>query len=282
MKNVIFGCTDSKYGDFLIGNWLASLRENVDLSGTDVVVLDYGMTLEQRARLSKEKVKVVKCRRDGHVTILRWRDMVRFLEEHNYAQVLSVDGGDIIFQEDIKPLFEKDRNEVRVVTEDYTIPFEDIFSDNYFTPRNVEKIKETLRGRKMINAGVIFAPRKKFIELGRKLNELITDKSAFGPEQVAVNYILYTSSFVTLDNRYNYVVSSAKRGFHVRDGVFYFAGTEEKIPIVHNAGNHSIFRPIRNFGFGKDHNEVKMFTYYLVRATLMVGYAVSNFIKGSG
>ncbi len=282
MKNAIIAATDAKYGDFLIQNWLGSLKWNVNLSNIDIIVLDFGMTSSQLERLKLEKVKVVRCERNGHVTILRWRDMVNFLEKHKYGQVLSSDGGDIIFQEDISVLFNKNKNEIRVATEDYNIPFEDIFSKNYFTPENVEKIKGTLRGKRMINAGIIVGSKKKFIELGKKLNEILIDKSAFGPEQVAVNYILYTSSFVTLDNKYNYVVSSAKHGFHVEDGVFYFARTNEKIPIVHNAGNHPIFRPIRNFGFGKGHNQVKMVTYYIVRAILIAGQAISNFVKGFG
>ena len=40
MKNVIITCCNAKYGDSLVNNWLKSLKENVNLSNVDLVVID--------------------------------------------------------------------------------------------------------------------------------------------------------------------------------------------------------------------------------------------------
>ncbi|MFH0954566.1 MAG: glycosyl transferase family 8 [Candidatus Micrarchaeota archaeon] len=264
MKNAIFTCSDAKFGDFLANHWLKSLKENVDLSNTDVVILDYGFSKEQSDRLSKENVIIVKGKRDGHVTSIRFRDMAIFLEKHAYDQVLSTDGGDIIFQADLKELFEKNKDSFRAVTEDFNLPFGDLFTKNFFSKETVEKIKKTLKGKKMINAGVVVAPHKKFLNLAKEINELVIDKSKFGPDQVAVNYILYRDGFKELDKKFNFVFTTCALPFSIKDGEFLLPNGE-KIPIVHNAGGSNTFRPIENFGYGKDFNRLKWFTYWGAR-----------------
>ncbi|MEM4257115.1 MAG: tetratricopeptide repeat protein, partial [Candidatus Diapherotrites archaeon] len=39
----------------------------------------------------------------------------------------------------------------------------------------------------------------------------------------------------------------------------------EKIIVVHNAGFNPIFRPIENFGYGKNYNKLKKHVYYTMR-----------------
>lgn len=264
MKNVIFTSTDSKYGDFLVNNWYRSLKENTDLKNTDVVVLDFGMTPQQLDALSKENVIVKKCVRNGHVTCLRWRDMESHLKKNMYNQVLATDGGDIIFQDDLRGLFETQADSIRAVCEDINVPFEDIFTNNFFSKSDEMKIKESLRGKKMINAGVIVAPRELFLKICSRFNKTLINKNAFGPEQVAVNYILDGMGYRQIDRKYNFVITSSESRFYIKDGVFYLSNGE-KIKIVHNAGMSNFFRPIRNFGYGHDKNQLKWITYHLMR-----------------
>jgi hypothetical protein len=272
MKNAIFTCSDAKYGDFLINAWLKSLKANVDLSNTDVVILDYGFSEEQREQLAKENVIVLRCVRDGHVVSLRFRDMAAFLKKHPYDQILSTDGGDIIFQTDLKELFGTDKNEYRAVCEDVHMWF-DALIDLFFSREYCEKIKHLVRGKKMINAGVLVAPHEKFLALCEEVNREVKDKATFGPDQICINYILYRDGFVPLDRKYNFVVATCEKPFTIQDGVFYM-GKRKKIAIVHNAGGHRVLRPIRNFGYGPGHNELKKNRYLAARTFAKIVHLV--------
>jgi len=258
-KSVIFGATDSKFGDFTINHWLKSLKENVNLSNTEIVILDYGMNEEQISKLKEQKVIIKKCVRNGHVTIIRYKDMKDFLNEtkNRYDQVLATDAGDIIFQSDISELFNKDKTNFRVVCETYNIfNFHNIYSKGMFIEEDIKNMKELLKDRKMINVGIIFAPVEEFLKICDKFNSILIDKTKFGPEQVALNYILYRDgNFKEIEEKYNYVISTAANAFKINDGKFYSNG--EIIHIVHNTGWKSFLRPVKNFGYGKDFNKVK-------------------------
>lgn len=275
MKNVIFTSSDSKYGDFLVNHWLRSLKENVDLANTDVIVLDYGLTTAQVGDLTKQGVIVKTYPRKGHVTCIRWNAMEEILQDSAYDVVLSVDGGDIIFQDDISHLFFECKNDFGVVCEDFNLRFEKFFTDNHFREDDAVRIKESLNGKRMINAGVIFGPRDKFLQLCRELNFILEDKNSFGPEQVALNYILYKNRFMELDRNYNFVVNSMEHGVHVKQGVFY-EKNGKLISVVHNAGMTTFFRPIENFGYGKSANRLKPFIYHFGRAFLKVYYSFTS------
>lgn len=268
MKNVIFTATDSKFGDFTINHWFKSLRENVNLKNIDVVILDYGMTSEQAEKLKKDGAIVIKCIRDGHVTTVRHRDMRDYLvkNKNKYDQVLTTDGGDIIFQEDINNIFNEGEDKFRVVAETYyIIDFGGIFLQGFFSDEDTSKIKEILRGKKMINAGVVFGPADKFAKVSGEIFNLITDKTKFGPDQVALNYILYRDgNFKLVDEKYNFIPATSEKEFRLKDGVFYLK-SGEKIVIVHNTGGTKFLRPLADFGHGKERNKIKRIRFFMLR-----------------
>lgn len=265
MKNAIITMSDAKYGCFLINHWLASLHHNVNLKNTDIIVLDYGLTDIQVEMLVKKGVIVRKCIRDGHVNIIRFRDIPRTISKKSYGQIMMCDGGDIIFQSDVSTLFDKDRGKFRAVCEGINPPFEVYLNSKFFSNEDVKKISKTIKGRKMINAGVMIASKGNIARLCKKTYAMVRDKSSFGPDQLVVNYILFNEGFKELDSGYNYVVTTARRPFYVKNGVFYFTNGKI-IPIVHNAGNYLIFRTVRDFGYGKDCNQLKTFSYFALRA----------------
>ena len=133
MKHVIITSSDAKYGNFLLNHWLRSLLENVQLYNTDVVVLDYGLNGDQRRRLSSAGIMVHPSLANGNITNIRYRDMARFLDGRSYDQVLSVDGGDIIFQGDISHLFDRDKSEFRGVCEERES--RGVYGKEYFSVR---------------------------------------------------------------------------------------------------------------------------------------------------
>jgi len=261
MKNVIITCSDKKYGDFLIDHWLKSVKTNVNLKNIDIVIIDYGLSLKQLKKLKSHKVIIYKGGKEYHIVNKRFFDSCKFLKSKKYDQVLFIDGGDTIIQEDISLLFTKDKNLFRVVPLGMEVLFFEWFIFNNFEKGIKEKIWKVVKDKIVINAGVIFAPYDKFIELCDLMKKLIKDKWAFGPDQIILNYYLYQNKFKFIDNKYNFMMSTEEKGFLVKKGVFY-KSTGEKIAIVHNAGMVDFFRPIDNFGFGEEFNQIKHLVYH--------------------
>ncbi len=266
---LIITASDSKYGDFLINDWFASLKDNVNLTNTDILILDYGLTKEQirkikKIKLDKSKIIIKQCKRDGHVNIIRLRDALSFLKKRKYKQVLFIDGGDIIFCDDFSKVWTTYPDYFRGVYEDSNESFSILFTSNAFDKITVKKIRNCLKNKKIINIGVLFAPYNKAVKVFKEAYALIKDKTKFGPDQIAINYILQRDKiFKEIEKRYNFVIASSKSKFKIIDNMFYLEDGK-KIAIVHNAGNLSFLRPIKNFGYKKD-VKVKRFTIFCLK-----------------
>ena len=261
LKNVIITCSNEKYGDFLVDHWFQSLKENVDLKNIDIVVIDYGLSKLQKTFLLNEKVILFKGVKKYHIVNKRFFDAGKFLSKNKYDQILFIDGGDTIFQEDIAHVFNKDKNTFRVVPLGMEVLFFEWFIFDNFEKKIKAKIWKIVKDKTVINAGVIFAPAKKFIVLCNLMEKLIRNKEAFGPDQIILNYYVYQNKFKFLDEKYNFMMSTAKEGFHIKKGVFY-KKNGEKIVIVHNAGAMDFFRPVEDFGYGKKFNKLRHLIYH--------------------
>jgi len=268
-KFIIITSSDSNCGDFLINHWLKSLKENVDLNLVDVVVLNYGLTKEQKDILLSEDVIVIDCIRDGHIVNLRYRDMLDFLKRHDYEQVLACDGGDIIFQDNIVDIFNYHKNEFRGVCE--RVPTSVYLYYNLQTSAFYEEYKEdllrVLNRKKVINGGFIVAPRDKFMVLCQYVLKIIKKPDNFGPDQIILNYVLYKEGFFEIETKYNYILTQYTNKFKIKDGIFY-DNDGKVISVVHNAGHFKFFRAINNFGYGRGYNKPNIFSYLLLKIFL--------------
>lgn len=253
----IYTASDHKYGDFLIDHWFRSLRLTNDLSDTEVRILDYGLSTAQRYYLAHEGARLVPAVRDGHPAVIRFRDMAEDLREHPVEQVMACDGGDIVFQGDVTRLFHQDTTAFRAVGEDLHSGYDAFLSEEFFARATIKELHRLLPGHPQINAGFLVAPGPRFAELCQRVHDTILRHDKFGPDQLVVNLFLHTEGFVPLDSTYNYVVATATREFALVDGRFVFADTGQTIAVVHNAGNWSLLRPIRNFGYGPGFNDLK-------------------------
>ncbi len=260
-KNVIFAASNDKCGDFLLNHWLGSLKDNVDLKNMDIVILDYGLTKNQREGLIKEGAIIYTGSKTGLIHNMRFKDMADFLKNKNYDQVITTDGGDVIFQTDIKELLETKKDKYRAHCEDLDIPFTSLYLKKSFDKKTAEMIGNTLKNKKTINAGVIVAPADKFRNMCLELFDLMSNQLQFGADQLGINYIMYRDSFYEVDERYNFVITTTKKKFYIKEGVFYDED-DKKIPIVHNVGGRALLRSIKNFGYGKDYNKLKKHIYY--------------------
>ena len=274
LKNVIITCSNERYGDFLINHWLKSLKENVNLENIDIVIIDYGLNKLQKTLLFKEKVILFEGTKKYHIVNKRFFDSAKYLKNKSYDQILFIDGGDTIFQEDIAHGFNKDKNTFRVVPLGMEVLFFEWFIFDNFEKKIKERIWTIVKNKPVINAGVIFAPYNKFLSLCDDMEKLIKDKNAFGPDQIILNYYLYQKGFVFLDSKYNFMMSTEEKGFVVKKGIFY-KPNGEKIVIVHNAGQMDFFRPIENFGYGEKYNQIKHLVYHAKKAQ----YQILGFYK---
>ncbi len=263
-KHAIITAANSTTGDFVVAHWLHSLKQNVSLETIDVVVIDYGLSASQKKALEKGGVLLFKGQRPSHIVNKRFFDARKYLRTHPHEQILFVDSGDVIFQEDISPLFSLNTQQFRVAPLGKRVLFYKWFIFKHFEEDVKREIWRVIKNKPVINAGVIFAPTAKFIALCEEMKLLIRNKEEFGPDQIIVNYHLYKENPKFLDSKYNFMMSTAYAGFRLRKGVFYKLNGE-KIAIVHNAGQMNIFRPIYNFGYGEQYNQLKPVMYFLKR-----------------
>lgn len=198
IKHIIITSCNARYGDFLINHWLRSLKDNVNLENIDVLVIDYGLTKEQIKELKKQKVILYKGRNDGIINNVRFRDVVDFLEENDYDQVLSLDGGDLIFQSDISNIFDKNKDYIRIVSEQYFLNLISKFfiylflitNINSFSREKYNQIRKLIIKNDMINVGFILAPSKKFKKICIDCDSMNKSQHAWGADQLALTYLI--------------------------------------------------------------------------------------------
>jgi hypothetical protein len=252
MTHVIVTSSDSRYGDFLVRHWGRSLKTNVDLQDIDVVVLDYGLTNTQRKGIESLGFQIKAGKRDGHVVNVRFRDTRDWLRKTSYDQVLMIDSGDIIFQSNIRHLFEKDQQQFRAACEDLLVPaFARFISTEDFEPAVFQEIYKFLECRPLINCGLVLGPREKMVALCDVCCDKTVSLHRAGVDQLLTNYHLHREGFVSLAPGYNFVLLSTRHKFKMWDGQFLDM-QDRLIPVVHNAGMGT--RLFRDFGFGPSCN----------------------------
>lgn len=263
-KHVIITGIDEKYGNFLINHWLRSLKENVDLSAIDIVVIDYGLSEKQKKNLLLSGVRLFPGAANGHIVNLRFMDAAKYLRGKKYDQVMLVDGGDIIFQADISQLFTVNKDYYRAADTEAEVLYYEWFLPNNFSKINRDKFWKILKNKRLLNAGLIVAPKNKFLELCSNIEKLVLNKYNYGPDQVVVNYVLHRDGFKLLDRKYNYLINTVNDKFSIKAGVFY-SGTNELISVVHNAGREGIVSTIKNFGYRRRSYRINYPIYYARR-----------------
>lgn len=265
MRHAIFTLCDANCGDFLVDHWLKSLQENVDLSNIDIIVLDYGLTDEQRTAIESKGVVCRPCVRDALLNNLVYRDIAATLQEHDYDQVVLIDSGDVIFQADFSDVFERDKDQFRGACEEVDTSIHDVFMGRGdFTDENWKELSTFVRGKPTVNGSSLFAPARKYIALWDVFEKWCKSFDVFCTNQILVNYTIYKEGFVELDPKYNFVLVAKKFDYTIRDGVFYDKHGEI-IPIVHNAGGKDRYRFFKNFGYGPEYNQRKWIAPYALR-----------------
>ena len=262
MRNAIITSSDQNCEQFVLNDWMNSLVDNVDLHNIDVIILDYGLSPDVREALKRLGAIIYPFPKNGSIPTVRFMAAASIIRNSDYDQVMTCDGGDLIFQQDISPLFEQDKDAIRAACEGLSQPF-GIYLKRSVSKEAASRIKKATRGKKMINSGFIIAPREKFNRFLDETQSLVL-RSTWGVEQPIFNYIFYRDGFVELPCGYNFAIGSSVVPYKIKGGQFYFADGE-LIPVVHNIGRMNWFRPINDFGYGPGKNHKHFLKYFAVR-----------------
>jgi hypothetical protein len=276
-RHAIITQSDARCGEFLEHHWLRSLQSHVTLRDVDVHVLDYGLQDDQRERLRARGVHCHRSTHDGHITNIRYRDMARVLAGGHYDQALLVDGGDVIFQADIRPLFDQHTDRFRAVCHELEVPFHEvIMSRADFARDRFRSIADFLRDKPTINGGFVLGPASKMASLWERFAAMADSFAQFGIDQFLLNYVLHADGFVELESKFNFSIMARASAYRIRSGTFYDA-RGEIIPVVHNSGIYEPTRPVARFGYGADRNRPRR----IVPALLRAGYHTFNLLRWS-
>ncbi|NTV23114.1 MAG: hypothetical protein HGA85_01920 [Nanoarchaeota archaeon] len=259
MRNAIITACNKRYGEFLIRCWLKSLLAKTDTTNISIIVLDYGLTNDQVKALRYNNITVVKERKDGAIVTIRLRDTAKLLKREKFGKVLLCDGGDILFQEDISPIFERSDTQVAGVADDYYVAFERRFPASTFSVP-YSQIKKVMRNKKSVNAGFLTGPSEKMAWICETAYSMIKNKKIYGPDQVVIPFLLYSYGFRKLNRTYNFIPAMSKKRFYIENSEFYFMN-KKKIKVVHNTGGISAFRIIKKFGYGPGCNMLDTINY---------------------
>lgn len=269
MKNVVITCCDKNCSDFLIHHWLTSLLDHSNHENTDIVVFDYGMPTRHAKILDKTKVRRIVYPRNGHPVIIRFRDIASFLLHATYTDVLLIDGGDIIFQDDIQPIFSFTNKGIAAAHETYPPLNLLTFTKNIISISKHE-LSTVLQGKPTMNAGVILGKTQAIRNLSLQLLTYLRTNMFFGADQVIINYLLHKYGHTVLPEEFNYMPTNASFVAQIKKGIFYHPQTHRPIPIVHNNGGARLFRPIHNFGYGQTFNRYKQPYFTILRGWVKI------------
>lgn len=238
-------------GDFLIDHWLYSLQQHVSLNGIDILVIDFGLSDEQRNRLLKQGVILRRETPEGRMSNIHYKYLAQFLSEHpQYEQVLYSDCGDLVFQADISGLFEVGCTRFKAVQEpefnfnlhSLTLGLQDVM------PEKIPLIKKTLGNAPIFNCGFVMGPADKMGRIWSEYCRLCSDTQRHGTDQLIINYLLYSSDAEILPRKFNYVLFLNDEAYGY-DEQRMLINKDGIIPVVHNAGRYDFARTVQDFGY---------------------------------
>ena len=210
-----------------------------------IVILDYGMNTEDVDRLKKKfDIFVYKCDKVMPVFSNRYNDIPEVIDllDDNITHIMTIDGGDVWFQDKVNQIFEESENGIGCVEENRIIG-EDEFTDycmNKMSADEKKHVLDALYGKKVKNSGVICGPREDMKNICQKIAKDIEVSSAefFGIDQIFFNYEWYSLDDykkVTLNELYNFVIVTNVDRYVEKDGCIY-TDLGELVTVVHNAG----------------------------------------------
>lgn len=221
--------------DNIFNDWLPSLLKNGKYDG-DILLIDYGDFGEEKV---PENVKIVKTQKVYKcIPSDRIRAFYEALKDiwQNYDVILITDGGDVLFQLPLQPLFDLAAEKICYVKENLTFIHWIMFK---WTSIVDKKVWDVLGNEKIINAGMFIGPSKMIFETTKFITEGLAYASHFGAEQVLLNALIYyykTFPSQEVDNTWNY---DGRLNHYTKNGKF-LNDKYSVVAIFHNIGTSRI------------------------------------------
>lgn len=244
MNTAILTYCDKNFEWELIHDFLYTLRKTIygNYKG-QVTILDYGLT-PKAIKKSKKYANIVRCEKLVKVEANRNRDLPKIIKALHVDTVMTIDAGDVWFQERFDEVFQKCSTHIGYVEEDMRCDgewmsekIEMIKDERYKTT-----VKETLQDKKMIGSGMLCGPKDKMIALLQEAWKFTKDANEdfFGIDQIAINMVIRLwekkgGKFISLPKTYDYVIITNKYETFYENGIIYDKH-HNRAKIVHNAG----------------------------------------------
>lgn len=230
----------------LLNDFLPTLFEAANYTGL-VVILEYGIDKEIKdAILKKYKVELVECNITTDIFVDRYRDISDVITKlpGKIKSVVTMDSGDIWFQDSLDDFFTNEPGIISTVCEERIWDIDEwaLKCINMLKDSDKRVVLKKLEGVNVRNSGVISGERNAVRDLSENVYRDIIScgYSFFGIDQIYVNYeiaIISEEKRRTLNERYNYVLVSNVGKFIIEDDIVY-SSDGEKIAVVHNAGGN--------------------------------------------
>jgi hypothetical protein len=262
MKHLLYTHCNRAKGRVLIEHWLFSVKQHVTLESIDLMVVDFGLSDDQRAQLRANGVIIWPAKLDGRWSNIQYRELAAFLDQSpvDYDQVVYSDCGDIVFQADIRPILDTYKDQIRAVIEPefglvlhgLTLGFGDV------RPDKMAMIHKLVGSQNTVNGGFVVGPAARMRAIWNTYTEMCSGTALHGTDQLILNYILRRDGFVALARQWNYVTFLNSERFYYDADRFLCDGTG-RIPVVHNAGRYDCARAIADFGYRRGRVRSRVF-----------------------
>jgi hypothetical protein len=258
-STAILTCMDLNFECNFINDFLKTLRQIAGYKGK-IITLDYGMSIEaiNRIKNEDENVEIIKCSKDRHIFSVRFRDMPKIIDSlpDEITHVMSIDGGDVWFQEPVDEVFELCKDRIGYIEEYY-------LGNNWWNRQilnllsleEVEKLSKNFRGTRQKNAGMICGPKEIISRVSSLIGQYVLNNGMdfFGLDQLYFNYIINNMAEyekIPLPPKYNYVLIDNTQKFTIENGLIYDEN-HELMTVIHDAGGHTgrIMRKTYREGF---------------------------------
>lgn len=253
MRKAIITYCDKNYEWELYNDFIPSLFD-VGFKGK-LYVIDYGLINQKKI----DNVEYIKSEPNMSVEQQRNRDIVNLLLNIKEDVIMTIDAGDVWFQENFDEVFEICKDKLGYVEELY-----DMHPDGHrwfmqkLLSMKDKKYYELLKDYKdMAGSGMLCGNR---IEMAKFLNDVygetaLCDEDFFGVDQIMFNYMLrqYKGKKISLPQTYDYVLITHQKEADYIDGKVYDKNGK-LVKIAHNAGgNYRLINRKENLG-GNDND----------------------------
>ena len=240
----------------LVDDFLVTLK-GIRYPG-EIHIIDYGLSTACSQRIANyENVFTHPHLINIRVECQRYRDLVTHIKGCDADVIMTIDGGDVWFQDNFDELFSMCREKIGVIneierwSESWSKDILDKLKDPYYT--------ELLGDRPISGSGMICGPKDKMLEVLNKTRDVIENigKDFFGVDQVAFNSTLALASkldadeIISLPQTYGFMIIPKYNVFFLGNNGMLYDENKELIKVVHNGGGETRTFPEGRISIGQ-------------------------------